>query len=127
MKLDLKAWIDKVLSSIITINNRTKVVEVLNTSYTPTAGWAKRATFTASVTGLYRVRTSWNNSAVQGQAIGASTATSVNATIMMENSTNASIDNVWFLPAGSYSVWVKCASASTSTNGVLVYRVLETT
>lgn len=125
MTKSLKTLLAQIVNSIKTIStNLTSEIVVNGQFYTSSTSWQKVATFTASKSGIYRIRTSYANSSVLGMAIGASSATSIIQTyIMAENTTGASIDMVKYIEAGSYSIWTKCGSNG-ATNGVQVWRIM---
>ena len=119
MNLKMKETLAKILTALLKIS-RTLIV---NQSYTSSTVWAKRVNFTAPTSGVYRIRTPYSNAPVLGMAVGLSSATSIAATIVFENSTGASIDQIFWLDAGTYSVWTKCGG--TGTNWVMCWRLID--
>lgn len=83
--------------------------------------WTKSvASVTIPKSGLYRIRVAYSNSAVYGVAYASTSTTNVYALIILqENSTGASLEVVEWLPAGEWSFWTKCATASRSNNLII--------
>ena len=73
--------------------------------------WIKTSTnCSIPYTGLYRIRASFANAGVYGLGYSENNVTNVNAMYVLEEHTlSASIDNVFFLPAGSWAFWTKCS------------------
>lgn len=86
--------------------------------------WSKSvASVVIPENGLYRIRAVYSNSAVYGVAYASTSTAVVQALIILqENSTGASVEVVTWLPAGTWSFWTKCATASKS-NNLIIWKV----
>lgn len=120
MNLKLKNLIAKLAQAL----SPTKIVDTSYTTGTANT-WAKSVNnVTIPKAGLYRIRASFSNAGVLGIGYGSSTGTNVNAIfVLKENSQSASIDDVFYLSAGTWSIWTKCSTAG-KTNYIQIWRVL---
>lgn len=117
--------IDKALYYLGTTLEQKLIANVSYTSGTANT-WTKSVNITIPKSGLYRIRASYSNSAVSGIAYGQTSNTNVNAIIVLaENTHGASIDNVFYIPSGTWAFWTKCVTASKA-NSIVVWSVLTT-
>lgn len=85
--------------------------------------WTKHGNFTIPKDGLYRLVAAYNNSAVVGIGFSATSASSVVAATITENTYGAGVETAWWMKAGTYAFWSKCSSANKA-NVLRVYSVL---
>lgn len=119
-KNDLTAILDKTLPTSYKFNVNTLICDKAYTTGTANT-WVKSvASVTIPENGLYRIRASYSHSAVYGVAYASTSTVNVQALlILQENSTGASVEVVTWLPAGTWSFWTKCATASQSNNLII--------
>lgn len=123
--LNLKKTLTKLLSQVKQTSDKIHTQNIANISYTSTTTWTKVGTVTIPKAGLYRMRAAYQNAGVQGFAYGDVNATAMAQTQLVgECSTGLSMDGVFYLNAGGYSLWTKCSSAG-KTNYIGVWTLVD--
>ena len=115
--LDMKKALTNLMSKAKQTDDRFEIETLPAVAYTSSTSWAKAGTITIQKSGLYRISARYANTAVTSFAIADANATAVNtAEFILENTTAATITIVFYLAAGTYSYWAKCASAGKTNN-----------
>ena len=102
-----------------------KTIYIVNYTTGAANTWALGvASVTIPSDGLYWIRARYNNSPVYGVAYGLTTATVItHCIILKENPTATGIDDIFWIPAGTYSFWFKCSTASVQ-NALVVNQLI---
>lgn len=110
--------LQKVLTRLLQAMNHNLIATI---NYSSTTTWTKVGNVTLPKEGLYYFFAGWTNSAVLG--LGLSGTAQTLPTWILNEGTQKGSRSASFYGVGTYSVWIKCASAG-GANNVQVRQIL---